>query len=203
MKTGKTRRGRQPPRREQGQFRIIGGEWRRRRLDFPAHPGVRPTGDRVRETLFNWLQAVIPGARCLDLFAGSGALGLEALSRGAAEVVFVDRSAALLDAIDAHLRTLDDSGRGRCEVADARAFLTREAPPFDVVFLDPPFDSELLEPCVAALAGGLLAPGARVYIERGASQPLPQLPPGWSVIRDARAGNVRYHLAVADPAPDD
>ena len=88
-------------------------------------------------------------------------------------------------------------------VADARAFLAREAPPFDVVFLDPPFDSELLGPCVAALAGGLLAPGARVYIERGASQALPQLPPGWAVIRDARAGNVRYHLAVADPAPDD
>jgi len=203
MQTGKKRRGRVIPRREQGQFRIIGGDWRRRRLDFPAHPGVRPTGDRVRETLFNWLQAEIHGARCLDLFAGSGALGLEALSRGAAEVTFVDRSAALLSAIGAHLRTLDDAGRGRCVVADARAFLMREAQPFDIVFLDPPFDGDLLGPAAAALADGLLAPGARIYLEHGASQALPPLPPGWVVARDARAGNVRYHLAVADPAPDD
>ncbi len=201
MGTGKTRRGRTHPGEGEGGFRIIGGDWRRRRLHFPARAGVRPTGDRVRETLFNWLQPVIAGARCLDLFAGSGALGLEALSRGAAHVTFVDRDPALLAAIEAHLLLLGGTDRARCVVADACEFAARGDGPWDVVFLDPPFGEGLLAPVTAALAGAGLAAGARVYLEHAAAEDLPPLPAGWALLRDARASNVRYHLALAGPAP--
>jgi 16S rRNA (guanine966-N2)-methyltransferase len=201
MGTGKRRHGRTHAGEGEGGFRIIGGDWRRRRLHFPARAGVRPTGDRVRETLFNWLQPVIAGARCLDLFAGSGALGLEALSRGAAHVTFVDRDPALLAAIEAHLRLLGGADRARCVVADACEFVARPDGAWDVVFLDPPFGEGLLAPVTAALAGAGLAAGARVYLEHAASEDLPPLPAGWALQRDARAGNVRYHLALAGPAP--
>jgi 16S rRNA (guanine966-N2)-methyltransferase len=201
MPAGKKPRGRDGAPRDAGQFRIIGGEWRRRRLSFPARRGVRPTGDRVRETLFNWLQPVIVGARCLDLFAGSGALGLEALSRGAAHVTFVDRDRPLLAAIDGHLARLGAGDRARCVEADARTFLAGAAGPWDVVFLDPPFDAGLLAPVLEALPGSGIAPGARVYIEHAAASPLPPLPAGWERLRDARAGNVRYHLALAGAPP--
>jgi 16S rRNA (guanine966-N2)-methyltransferase len=199
-------RGPAPPGGD-GRFRIIGGDWRRRRLSFPALPGVRPTADRVRETLFNWLQTTIPGARCLDLFAGSGALGLEALSRGAAHVTFVDRSPPLIAAIEAHLGELGAGDRGHCAVADALAFLDgargrtpAEPAPWDVVFLDPPFDGGLLAPVLDRLGEARLPAGARIYIEHGTGEPLPGLPAGWAVEKNARAGNVRYHLAVAGPA---
>ncbi len=198
VKKPRARSARTPP---PGQFRIIGGDWRRRRLSFPARPGVRPTGDRVRETLFNWLQAVIAGARCLDLFAGSGALGLEALSRGAGGVTFVDRDPVLVTAIEDHLRHLGGAGRARCVVADALAFLDAGGGPWDIVFLDPPFDAGLLAPAVARLDKGLLAPEARIYLELAAAAPLPPLPAEWTLLRDARAGNVRYHLALAGPVP--
>jgi 16S rRNA (guanine966-N2)-methyltransferase len=206
-----------------GEFRIIGGEWRRRRLSFPARPGVRPTADRVRETLFNWLQNMVPGARCLDLFAGSGALGLEALSRGAAHVTFVDRSPPLLAAIEGHLAVLGASPRARCVAADALRWLDDPGRPggealgpdpgdaagegavrtrgWDLVFLDPPFDGGLLEPALERLAQGHVAPGGRVYIEHGATEALSELPAGWRLEKNARAGNVRYHLAVVGPAP--
>jgi 16S rRNA (guanine966-N2)-methyltransferase len=180
---------------EDGVFRIIGGQWRGRRLRFPSHPGVRPTGDRVRETLFNWLQPVITGARCLDLYAGSGALGLEALSRGARDVLFVDREASLMQAIRSHLRSLDAEGAS-CVCEPAEKFLRRTGRPFDLVFLDPPFgtaDWSCL--CTALADGGWLAAGARVYLEEAAEAPSPDLPEGWRIVRSAKAGNVRYHLA--------
>jgi 16S rRNA (guanine966-N2)-methyltransferase len=145
------------------QFRIIAGRWRRRRLRFPADGGVRPSPDRVRETLFNWLMPVIAGARCLDLFAGSGALGLEALSRGAAEAVFVEREPRLAAAIESHLRVLDAAG-GRVVVADALAWLAAPASTFDIVMLDPPFASGLLAPaCERLQACGWLHTGTRIY----------------------------------------
>lgn len=179
-------------------FRIIAGRWRSRRLAFPPRPGVRPTGDRIRETLFNWLQPVIPGARCLDLFAGSGALGLEALSRGAAEAVFVDRDPACIEAIGRHLQTLGAEGAERV-TADAAAWLRGPARAFDVVFLDPPFDSGLLVECCELLAaGGWVTPGGRIYLEHAAATPPPALPAGWRLLRSARAGAVRYHLAATD-----
>lgn len=178
-------------------FRIIGGKWRGRRLRFPSLAGVRPTGDRVRETLFNWLQPVIAGARCLDLYAGSGALGLEALSRGAADVLFVDREVALVEAIRNHLRTLD-AEEASCVCEKAEKLLSRAGRPFDLVFLDPPFGTaDWPYLCTALEAGGWLASGARVYLEETADAPSPDLPEGWRIVRSARAGNVRYHLASA------
>lgn len=180
-----------------GRFRIIAGQWRGRRLSFPALAGVRPTADRVRETLFNWLAPVIEGARCLDLFAGSGALGLEALSRGAAAVTFVDREPRLIRAIAAHLGTLG-CGTGSTLCADAPAYLTSRPETFDIVFLDPPFDSGPLGGlCQMISDAGLLSPGGRVYLEQDAAAPPPELPPGWEMLRSARAGNVRYHLAAS------
>ena len=156
---------------------------------------MRPTPDRVRETLFNWLAPVIAGARCLDLYAGSGALGLEALSRGASRVVFVNRSAQACGAIRQALETVG-SGAGDVRRADAGDYLAGPAEAFDVVFLDPPFREGLVPAMLERLAqGGWLAPGARVYIESEREAGVPQVPPGWEVTRSATAGQVGYHLA--------
>lgn len=176
------------------QFRIIGGQWRRRRLKFPELPGIRPSPDRVRETLFNWLRDALPGARCLDLFAGSGALGLEALSRGAASVMFVDREPQVIETLRSHLQILH-VGTGELLQADALGFLRGPARAFDIVFLDPPFDSPLLAQSTAALeTAGWLAPRAYVYLEypHGVA---PRLPAGWELIRESRAGRVGFGLA--------
>jgi len=195
MASGKTpRRGgeRTSPR---GRFRIIGGAWRGRRFPVPDEPGVRPTPDRVRETLFNWLAPVIEGARCLDLYAGSGALGLEALSRGASRAVFVDRSPAVCAAIRAALE-ITGSTAGEIRRMDAGRFLEGPAEPFDVVFLDPPFRQGLVAATLARLSeGGWLAPGASVYIESEREAGPPDPPPGWVLARSATAGQVGYHLA--------
>lgn len=176
------------------EFRIIAGEWRSRRFRFPDLPGIRPSPDRVRETLFNWLRNRVPGARCLDLFAGSGALGLEALSRGAAAVVFVDRETRVIKAIQEHLALLE-STHGQTWQGDAFGFLRGTPQPFDVVFLDPPFDSPFLAQAVQALAQpGWLASGARIYMEYGMHGE-PRLPDNWELIRQGRAGQVRFALA--------
>ena len=175
-------------------LRIVGGSWRGRRLRFPASPELRPTPDRVRETLFNWLSVRVPGARCLDLFAGSGALGLEALSRGAAHVTFVERDAAAAREIAARLAEWG-ARAASVEHADARAFLERTpAASFDIVFLDPPFASGLLEASAARLEqGGWLRADALIYVDCPASA-TPLVPPLWSLLRTKRAGEVGYHL---------
>lgn len=176
------------------QIRIIGGQWRSRRLAFPDVPGLRPTPDRVRETLFNWLAPGLPGARCLDLFAGSGALGIEALSRGAAEVVFVERDPVAVRALRENLVRLKAEG-GRVELAEALAWLRQPATPFEIVLLDPPFGAGLLEPVCAALeAGGWLADRAWVYLE-GEAGSQPTLPVHWMLHREKTAGTVAYRLA--------
>ncbi len=147
-------------------LRIIGGTWRGRKLRFPASAAIRPTPDRVRETLFNWLGARTPGARALDLFAGSGALGLEALSRGAS-----------------------------VERADALRYLAGEARPFDLVFLDPPFASELLSEAARMLEERhWLGSGALIYVECAARAGLPPLPASWRPLKAKQAGEVGYHL---------
>ena len=157
---------------------------------------IRPTPDRVRETLFNWLQPRITSARVLDLFAGSGALGLEALSRGAAQVTLVERdrrAAAAIGEIIAEWR--EEAATVVC--ADALAWLAQSGrrPPFDIVFLDPPYDTALLSEAAALLAAkGHLAPGARIYLERRAREPLVALPEGWRELRAGLAGEVGYHL---------
>src|SRR5271170_4491193 len=131
--------------------RIIAGNWRGRRVNFPDVPGLRPTPDRVRETLFNWLQHSIAGSRCLDLFAGSGALGLEALSRGAREVVFVDEAQAAARALQAELERLGGSARARVVSAAAARFLAMPGEPFDGIFLDPPYGRGALAEYVALI----------------------------------------------------
>ncbi len=176
-----------------GSFRIIGGQWRSRRLPILAVAGLRPTPDRVRETVFNWLAPRIAGARVLDLFAGSGALGFEALSRGAAAVTLVERDRALAENLRAQAERLGAEG-ARVVHGDALALLGSRAEPHDIVFLDPPYDAGLLEPALAALAGGWLTADARVYLEHEAAAAPPVLPPCWVPLRSARAGQVAYHL---------
>jgi 16S rRNA (guanine966-N2)-methyltransferase len=175
-------------------LRIIGGRWRGVPLEFPAVVAVRPSPDRVRETLFNWLQLQIVGARCLDLFAGSGALGIEALSRGASHVAFVDREPRLARHLTDTLARLGAGALGAVFTEDARHFLRRPAQPFDIVFLDPPFNAGVLQEICDALAQGWVAREAWVYVECAADAALPVLPPGWSVHRTKRAGQVGYHL---------
>lgn len=176
-------------------LRIIGGRWRSRQLQFPDQQGLRPTSDRVRETLFNWLQPVVGGARCLDLFAGSGALGLEALSRGASSALFVDSSRPVCDGLRANLRLLAAEG-GEVVAGRALDFLAGPPTPYDIVFLDPPFRQQLLGPALERLATGWLAPGARVYIEYERELGEPTLPAGWELLRSKQAGQVRYLLAT-------
>jgi 16S rRNA (guanine966-N2)-methyltransferase len=184
------------------EVRIIGGQWRGRKLHFPQLDGLRPTPDRVRETLFNWLQFELAGRRCLDLFAGSGALGFEALSRGAVEVTFVERDAGAAQAIRAMLGTLG-CDRGRVEQRDALEWLgsqDRARPKFDVVFLDPPFGASLLQSTAVQLErSGCLADDAWIYIEDAAERGVPAVPPAWTVLRSKRAGDVGYHLARRVP----
>ena len=174
-------------------MRIIGGQWRSRLLEFPDLPGLRPTPDRVRETLFNWLAPILPGVRCLDLFAGSGALGIEALSRGAAEVVFVERHPLAIRALRESLARLKAEG-ARVEQAEALAWLRQPGTPFEIVLLDPPFGQGLLEPVCAALeTGGWLAETAWIYLE--AELPPLSLPAHWRRYREKRAGAAAYCLA--------
>ncbi len=186
-------------------LRIIGGRLRGRRLPVADRPGLRPTGDRIRETLFNWLAPSIAGSRCLDCFAGSGALGFEALSRGAAEVLLMEQDPRVARQLQHNaelLRQVDDGGPplGRIDVVtDDTLRRLAEAPlrPFDIVFLDPPFQAGLLaDTCRRLGQGGWLAPNARVYLELGADQALPALPPSWELTRDKRAGQVRYALCA-------
>ena len=176
--------------------RIIGGGWRGRRVQFPDSPGLRPTPDRVRETLFNWLQFSLAGARCLDLFAGSGALGLEALSRAAREVVFVDEAAAVAESLREELERLGGAALGRVLQTTAARYLGTPGEPFDVIFLDPPFGQDALAQPIALIeAGGWIKPGGWVYLERERQAGAPLLPAGWDLVKSKSAGEVGYHLA--------
>ena len=176
--------------------RIIGGHWRGRRVSFPDIPGLRPTPDRVRETLFNWLQPAVAGARCLDLFAGSGALGLEALSRGAKQLVFVEQAVAASRALQEQLIRFGGGSRAQVVEMGAARYLRSPAEPFDIVFLDPPFGQGALAEYVPLLGEGLwLKPGALVYLENEKSEGTPALPAHWELLKSKSAGEVGYHLA--------
>ena len=179
-----------------GRLRIVAGKWRSRLLDIADVPGLRPTSERVRETLFNWLAPSIQGARCLDLFAGTGALGFEALSRGAATVVFVDNSPRAIKAIETSAKTLNATG-AIIHRTNAEDYLRTARPAsFDIVFLDPPFaDDRLADVCRLIDELGLLAPGGRIYVEQDRAKPTAVLPGSWHVLKDRTAGNVRYLLA--------
>jgi len=182
-----------------GSVRIVGGRWRGRRVPVPTAE-VRPSADRVRETLFNWLAPRLPGARCLDLFAGTGVLGFEALSRGARAATLIDREPAVV----AHLEEM--RARLAAEAVeilryDALAWLAATPPrPYDVVFVDPPFGTELATPVLAALAAGWVAENGVVYVEAPVA---PALPSGWVRLREGRTRQVVYALLAptADSYP--
>ena len=180
------------------EVRLIGGQWKRSKLPVPDRPGLRPTPDRVRETLFNWLGQDLGGWRVLDAFAGSGALGFEAASRGAAEVVLLERDASLVASLLASQARLGAKAL-RIERAEALAWMARSAPArFDLVLLDPPFDADLAAPALAT-AARLVARGGFVYVESG--QPLAVWPEGLQTHRAARAGAVHAQLFLACTEP--
>lgn len=179
-------------------LRIIAGKWRSRKLNFPDLEGLRPTADRVRETLFNWLQERIGRADCLDLFAGSGACGIEALSRGARHVTFVDVSPPAIGAIRSNLGQLQAEGFSLvCE--DSLTWLSRfksaEGPRFDIAFIDPPFATTLLGRSAAALeASALLREDALIYLESAHEIASTQVPANWRLLKTKRAGMVFFNL---------
>jgi 16S rRNA (guanine966-N2)-methyltransferase len=184
------------PKNSRHSLRIISGKWRGRKLSFPVLPGLRPTPDRIRETLFNWLAPHIHGARCLDLFAGSGALGLEALSRGASHVDFYDSAYPVIGHIKDCL-TRFDTHAAKVYLAEIPEQLPQTSTQaFNIIFLDPPFHQGLLEPCCHWLENhGWVAAKAMIYLECEATLPLLNLPEQWQVHHSKKAGQVSYHLA--------
>ena len=190
--TAAARRG--PPR----EVRIIGGQWKRSKLPVADAPGLRPTPDRVRETLFNWLGQDLTGWRCLDAFAGSGALGFEAASRGASEVVLVERDPRLVRGLREAIQRLRGTGM-RVEAADALAWMRRANPSScELVFIDPPFDADLFEPALGA-AAPLVVAGGFIYLE--ADRPFGDAAVaalGLRLHRQGRAGTVHFHLLQRD-----
>ena len=177
------------------QLRIIGGEWRGRKLRFPDVPNLRPTPDRVRETIFNWLMPVVHGARCLDLFAGSGALGLEALSRGAAFTTFVDSHKKATQALQGHLDLLNASDKAEVFQMDSIKFLNNTAHAYNLIFLDPPYHLDFMEKVVPLLEeNNWLTEDAMLYLEIEKRQSLPELPVNWHKLKEKTAGEVSYFL---------
>ena len=179
-----------------GKLRIIGGHWRSRKLPVIDHQGLRPTPDRIRETLFNWLQAQIPGAHCLDLFAGSGALGFEAASRGAASVLMLEKQPDVCAVLKENIRLLKAESI-QIEQQDALSWLAKSSESFDVVFVDPPYNSDFLaQSCGLLEQNNHLADEAYIYLELASNQDLPDLPQNWQIIRGKKAGQVGYYLAL-------
>ena len=193
---GRVKKNRKPQKNQQGSFRIIGGEHRSRRLCFPDVEGLRPTTDRVRETVFNWLQNVIAGARVLDLFSGSGSLGFEAASRGAGEVQFVELNPAAYKSLCQNKELLGVNANIANE--DALGFLqkqTEDSKGFDIVFLDPPFRLGLMADVLSLLdRSNVLAPDALVYMETEAELNSLVVPASWQELKAKKAGQVSYRL---------
>ncbi len=185
------------------QVRIIAGDWRGRRLPVPDHPMLRPTGDRVRETVFNWLMNDISGATCLDLFAGTGALGLEAISRGAHSVTFVESSPQLIEAVRQATQTWPGITRAAFVLADVLVWLAQAQARFDIIFVDPPFDLDLQKQVLRTLVGKrLIAPKGFIYLESPASAPISSesLPKHVELVREKILGQVQACLVRYDGA---
>ena len=191
-------RVKRPDRTLPGRLRIVAGKWRSRLLPVIDAPGLRPTSERIRETLFNWLGPGIEGAQCLDLFAGTGALGIEALSRGAKKLLFVEKSASVAAAIRKNLGDLE-AKNAEVYHDDAVNFLNKTDPQsFDIVFLDPPFDMDLLaKSCGLLQEKGWLAANAIIYLEQGKGREKLVLPAGWVISHEKVAGKVSYSLVRA------
>lgn len=180
--------------KQQNRVRIIGGEWRGRKLDIADVPALRPTPDRIRETLFNWLQMHVPGARCLDLFAGTGALGFEALSRGAKQTVFVDENPDIIQNLKNSAAVLKTEATEIIQ-ADVLNWLKDKPSTFDIVFLDPPYRQGLVTPvCEQLEAGNWLSDSAWIFIEIEKEAGQPALPENWKIHRQADAGQVSCYL---------
>ncbi|EOC1426803.1 16S rRNA (guanine(966)-N(2))-methyltransferase [Cronobacter dublinensis] len=181
-----------------GQIRIIGGQWRGRKLPVPDSPGLRPTTDRVRETLFNWLAPYLVGARCLDCFAGSGALGLEALSRYAASATLLEMERGVAQQLQKNLATLKSSA-GKVVNTNTLNFLSQSGEQHDIVFVDPPFRKGLLEETLTLLeTRAWLAPQALIYVESEVENGLPPVPASWQLHREKVAGQVAYRLYLRE-----
>ncbi|EOE6855081.1 16S rRNA (guanine(966)-N(2))-methyltransferase [Cronobacter sakazakii] len=181
-----------------GQIRIIGGQWRGRKLPVPDSPGLRPTTDRVRETLFNWLAPYLVGARCLDCFAGSGALGLEALSRYAADATLLEMERSVAQQLQKNLATLKSSA-AKVVNTNTLNFLNQTGEPHDIVFVDPPFRKGLQEETLNLLeTRGWLAPQALIYVESEVENGLPPVPANWQLHREKVAGQVAYRLYLRE-----
>ena len=186
------RRGKSGP--GAGELRIIAGRWRSRKLQFEALPGLRPTPDRVRETLFNWLQPWVSGSRCLDMYAGSGVLGFEALSRGASEVTFVERQAKIVKCLERQAKILGaDTATIIC--ADVLDWLKQQNSDrqFDLVFIDPPFAQGMVQEALSAVVP-VCSPSARIYVESEEAVQAQLLPAGWAVEKSGKAASVYFHL---------
>jgi 16S rRNA (guanine966-N2)-methyltransferase len=184
---------------DSNRIRIIGGQHRGRKISFPDAQGLRPTADRIRETLFNWLSPTITGARCLDLFAGSGVLGFEAASRGANRVVMIEKNRKVIDQL---CRNREVLGLEQVEVihADALNWMDENNDRFDVVFADPPFSRQMLPSILQALRlNHTLAPDAAIYIESDVADPFPTLPTEMTFRQQKRAGQVLYGLIQFQP----
>lgn len=178
----------------QNQVRIIGGKWRSRKIPFSDQADLRPTPDRVRETLFNWLMNDIQGAKCLDMFAGSGALAFEALSRGAGHVVIMDQSKQVVDQIKKNLKTLDATNATVIH-GEAPQHLATNLGPYDIIFLDPPFKQNLLKPCIDWLiSNNQVQENALIYIEAETDLDQIPIPNSWDILRNKIAGHVSYYL---------
>lgn len=184
------------------ELRVVGGSLRGRKWTFPDVPGLRPTPDRVRETLFNWLQPHVAGMRVLDLFAGSGALGIEALSRGAATATLVEADGSAAGQLAGTVKRFGLGGASVVHTDALAALRSAAAGSYDLVFLDPPFAADLLAPALLLLGDRqLLAAGGFCYIETPADLALPPLPEGWQPHRAGKAGEVGYHLLHVPPRP--
>lgn len=182
------------------QLRIIAGRWRGRKITIADQPDLRPTPDRVRETLFNWLQSDVAGSVCLDLFSGSGALGFEAFSRGASRVVMVDNSRDACETIQKNINAFDLGPLSATQImqlenTSAESFLEQNKLTFNIVFLDPPYKSDILASICAQLERQQsLADNAKIYLEHDIKQSLPDLPENWHVLKSKKAGQVSYYL---------
>ncbi|WP_318362637.1 16S rRNA (guanine(966)-N(2))-methyltransferase [Enterobacter sp.] len=183
-----------PNRAASGQIRIIGGQWRGRKLPVPDSPGLRPTTDRVRETLFNWLAPSMVNARCLDCFAGSGALGLEALSRYAGASTLIEMERGVAQQLQQNLATLK-AANAKVVNTNTLTFLNQAGTPHDIVFVDPPFRKGLLDDTLRLLeVNGWLADDALIYVESEVENGLPPVPVHWDLHREKVAGQVAYRL---------
>lgn len=183
---------------KRNQVRIIGGSFKGRKISFPDTFELRPTSDRIKETLFNWLAPYIRDSICLDLFAGSGALSFEAVSRGAFKVIAIENNPLVISTLKAEIDHLKITNLDIIQ-ADTPQFLNTSSSPVDIIFIDPPYKKNLLAPCCSLLEGnGWVKTGTYIYYEADVEIPVENIPSSWKIIKQKKAGNIHYYLACSD-----